>query len=697
MKIKKVRLQNYRQYYGVNEIDLTTNSEENIILIGGKNGYGKTNLLLAFVWCLYGDRISKTDSLFRKQIHKDGNYPKFLKNTLNWDAKKEGQVEYSVEIEFQDLNLPDSFNQEASSCRIKRSVNTETLEEDLLVSIPNHNNGLFKEEEDKINFINDYLIPLDATKFVFFDAEKIAQMAELSTREEGELMNDALGNILGLDIYENLVEDLRLYSDNLKKEGATGNIRDQIIDAESTIKLKSANIEKHEKRIAELEETITDLENKIDQYNEFINDRVGTKDSIEAVNKLHERKSKLEAEINDAEERFGEIAEIIPFGLVSNLIEETVAHLNKQESIELKNKEENSIENKAERFVEKLFNKPEFPPSEDMSFSAKSFYAEKAKKVVKSVFANDNEEEASLKFYHDLTNSDQQLIEDTYNLIQGNIDKSFKVHTKDLIALNNELNEVNSKIRQFESEAADDEVITYRDRKLRASNQIEKHNKEIGVAENEIKKMEDDIKQLKKNKKILLKKSALSKKRQKEIDIIEAYIDLLNDFIVQEKKEKSERLSNNILDELRVLMHKLANRDTDLISDVSVNPLPDNEGLKIELFDSEGKKFRKESLSEGEKQLYISSLIKALLNEAIQNFPIVIDTPLGRLDEEHIRNILEYFYPNLADQVILMTTSSEIPPARKKIIEDQIAASYLLMNKNNQTSFKQGYFGNYEN
>ena len=54
----------------------------------------------------------------------------------------------------------------------------------------------------------------------FFNAEKISEIANLSIREEGSFINDALGKILGLDNYEALIEDLEYFINNLKKEGA---------------------------------------------------------------------------------------------------------------------------------------------------------------------------------------------------------------------------------------------------------------------------------------------------------------------------------------------------------------------------------------------------------------------------------------------------------------------------------------------
>jgi DNA sulfur modification protein DndD len=85
------------------------------------------------------------------------------------------------------------------------------------------------------------------------------------------------------------------------------------------------------------------------------------------------------------------------------------------------------------------------------------------------------------------------------------------------------------------------------------------------------------------------------------------------------------------------------------------------------------------------------------MSQSVQEFPIFIDTPLGRLDDEHIKNVLLYYYPDLANQVVIMATNNEIPPSRYKLIKDNVSLTYLLESKENKTSFKQSYFQGYEN
>ena len=204
MKIDKITLNNFRQYYGNNPIDLQTSRNKNIILIGGKNGYGKTNFLVSVVWCLYGEDISKIDDNFKREIQKDGNYQRYLKESINRDNQKEGGNKFSVEIRLSEIELPETNHIKSGSnysCTLIRTFEIDTQNESFEIKVIGVDNSFLEDNDAKKIFVNDYLIPIEAAKFVFFDAEKIASWAELSTKEEGSVLNDALGKILGLDVY----------------------------------------------------------------------------------------------------------------------------------------------------------------------------------------------------------------------------------------------------------------------------------------------------------------------------------------------------------------------------------------------------------------------------------------------------------------------------------------------------------------
>jgi DNA sulfur modification protein DndD len=82
MKISKIVLENFRQYYGNVPVSLETQGDRNMVIVGGKNGYGKTNFLLSIVWCLYGEKISQIDEGFKREVQKDGSITDTVGNQI---------------------------------------------------------------------------------------------------------------------------------------------------------------------------------------------------------------------------------------------------------------------------------------------------------------------------------------------------------------------------------------------------------------------------------------------------------------------------------------------------------------------------------------------------------------------------------------------------------------------------------------
>lgn len=80
---------------------------------------------------------------------------------------------------------------------------------------------------------------------------------------------------------------------------------------------------------------------------------------------------------------------------------------------------------------------------------------------------------------------------------------------------------------------------------------------------------------------------------------------------------------------------------------------------RITLLDAFGE-IQKRGLSAGEKQLFAVAFIYALAKLSARLMPFVIDTPLGRLDQEHRRRFVAEFLPNASHQVVLLSTDTEI-------------------------------------
>ena len=600
----------------------------------------------------------------------------------------------------EEIELPEisKLSSNADKVLITRSRNTSTTEEKLSIVDPISNIEIFDNEEDKFNFINDYIIPIDAAKFVFFDAEKIAEIANLSIKEEGSFINDALGKILGLDNYETLIDDFEFYINTLKKEGATRNLQEQIIDKEKAIDLSNLEIEKLEEENAEKLKEIDELKKEIRKFDNLIsqNSKQGNSnfDREIIVTEIDSLKSK-EIELS---ERFTELSEIIPLTILAGKLEEVKEHISIQETNEISQKSSKENSEKIENFIELLFNRPPDPENSTMSFKDKNFYYEKAKRLGNELY-NTESQYQELDFEHDLNNAEKSLIFDALNLVNSQSSDLFQNTIENFNIINTKKLELEKVLNKFDADLEDDIILEYLAEKETAEHNKEQHNIKRGENKEKISKLNKDINRFNQELITLRNKVEINSQNKLKIKETEKYIDTLNTFLEEQKSRHKDSLEKTILIELKTLMHKLSSEENNskFIEDVKVTILASGQGMKITLLDQDDNEIRKESLSSGEKQIYISCLIKAILNESIQSLPIFIDTPLGRLDEEHRDSITKKYYPALSEQVVLFSTNSEITPKRFRDISENISKSYLLVNDGANTNLKNGYFNTVNN
>ena len=207
MYIKEIELNNFRIYKGVNRIALLPSEDKNIIVISGKNGFGKTTFLMALVWCLYGKQMEKVDELYEKEIKDKGNYTKYISNSLNRKAYRDGETEFSVSITFSDVKIPDITCKEVT---IRRSYNIVSSTADKVeVLIDGRYNELIDDltkdnQRGEEIFIRDFILPIEIAKFFFFDAEKIVSLAEVTSNTQRQQLSKAYSEVLGIQKYEDL-------------------------------------------------------------------------------------------------------------------------------------------------------------------------------------------------------------------------------------------------------------------------------------------------------------------------------------------------------------------------------------------------------------------------------------------------------------------------------------------------------------
>jgi DNA sulfur modification protein DndD len=144
----------------------------------------------------------------------------------------------------------------------------------------------------------------------------------------------------------------------------------------------------------------------------------------------------------------------------------------------------------------------------------------------------------------------------------------------------------------------------------------------------------------------------------------------LAEYKLQLIRLKVKTLEREITGCLKKLMRK-----EDLVHHVEIDP----ENFVIRLFDSRGQELLKKELSAGEKQMYAVAVLWGLACASGRNMPIIIDTPLGRLDSEHRRLLIENYFPHVSHQTIILSTDTEIDRLLFNALGKNISHAYHLV------------------
>jgi len=335
MYIKEIELNNFRIYKGINKINLSPEKEKNIIVVSGKNGFGKTTFLMSLVWCLYGKQMEKVDELYQKEIADKGGYGKYIGNSLNRLAKSEGENKFSVSVTFRDVKIPEIT---CNEIKITRSYDIKTSTSDKVeVLVDGFQNELIqdlttegKQDGEEI-FIRDFILPIEIAKFFFFDAEKIVSLAEINSPEQRRLLSKAYTEVLGIKKYEDLKDQLESIQDEYRKKSAKPQEKTELNRIIADIENAQIDIESVEKEI----QTLTD--EKIEKSNAS-NDiqrkliQEGNQMTLEQLNKLKEEEAELNTKINNLQEDLKELFDLIPFGLAGETLMEVSIQLTNEKN-----------------------------------------------------------------------------------------------------------------------------------------------------------------------------------------------------------------------------------------------------------------------------------------------------------------------------------------------------------------------------
>lgn len=685
MTIREIELNNFRIYKGKNKINLSPDGDRNLIIVSGNNGFGKTTFLMSLVWCLYGKNMGKVDELYRKEIDEKGGYSKYIGNSLNFEAQKNGETKFSVAVTFTDVEIPDT---PCTEITIVRSYDSATnYDDELEILIDGRKNDLFtgsKEEiakEEEI-FIRDYILPIEIAKFFFFDAEKIVSFAQINTPEQRKDLSLAYSQVLGIQKYEDLKSELERIQDEYRRASAKPQEKREFNGLIIEIDSKEEIIDTLTDEIANLEDDrVIKRHDSAELQSKLI--REGDLMSADELERLNNRKSELNTALKDAEDGLKDFYSLIPFGLSGSLLAELTTQLETEKAYKQNKLQLDGVNDKTDVIIgdiEEAKKNLHFP----IDLKVRDFYEAQIRLLIKKHFYNDLDESKFEHFslLHDFSQGQAEefmrlliKIKDGKSLFESLLNRYTKLKA--------ELYSIEKNIREAEKKAESDYVQNLRIRKDRIDRDIDFIGQEIGKKQQEIESLREQITAHKKQKDFLSKKIEVSEQNRAVDSEATRLIHTIQKFLIRFKDEKKKALAKKLETKLQSYLHK-----TNLVKKVVVDINGNGDDVDITLFGFDDRKIDNSILSMGERQMFASALLSALVDETEIEFPVFIDSPMQKFDLLHTKNVLTKFYPNVSKQVILFPLlKKELTEEEYQYIEPIVSKSYLISNEKGGSHF----------
>jgi len=673
LSISRLELTNFKRFYGSHSIDLLSQPdlEKPLILIGGDNGRGKTSLHEAIYYSLYEDGDLPG-------IHTRPNYLRAVSDRLNRRALDEGKRDYSVAIEFiaKDIGAERQI-------RIERRWKANITERRVMdIELKIYENGRTVDWiEDNPLVYQDFLrslLPPKIAPFFLFDGERIQEFADDDSRERK--MVEAIEDILHINVYRLLREDLKRYViDHLQRNEIKRHERDDFFELQAEKERIQNELENKRDRQSESDREIEELSRRQKQIEEELR-RIASPHASER-DELIQEKARLNGEADEIKQQIQEEFKPLSILLAGNSIRNALRRKIEQEQRAVTSAERlDELQNQMEEVKRRtFFPSPEPPPEILLSKKQANFYIQSFDESVKDVLGFDSREEKIQ--LHDIGDTKRRLLlERLINLEKHGCSLKQVIDRREHIY--NELREVEIKLQSTSDDPYVEELLK-ENRGL--TERIGALKEEQSNLKADIQRLEADLSTRSRQIEDRLSQRAATSQVRQIIKLAQEARRTLDDFIKQLAPEKLSLLQK-YMDE----MYSRLRKTEDPIRSVEI----DAETWQVILKDERGRPLEKRVFSQGMKEMYALSLIWALAKASGRELPIVIDTPVGRLDTTNRRALFEKYLPSAGHQVIILSTDTEVDVEWAKRLAPFVARQYRLDYESNSDSIiiRPGYF-----
>ncbi|MDD3592712.1 MAG: AAA family ATPase [Sulfurovum sp.] len=657
MILDHIKICNFRQFYGNQTIYFSKSREKNITVIHGENGFGKTALLNAFRWCLYGNISLPEDHIL-------------LNERADGEAHDKSRLMVSVELSFRDKENEYNVFRSLDGQKIDGKAFMQG-ESKLMVSIRDET-GRTSTPQNGQNTI-DQILPETMCPYFFFDGERIDN---LSKKEGSKEIQSAIKNIMGLEVLERAkyhLNDVRKHFMNELGSDASEEIK-ILVKKKNIIEEK---ISEQLRRKETNDENVKALNREKEEIENKLREQEGAKELQAERDRLEKRKADIQKEIED---RLVEIKDLTSrrgyLAFTNNLIEHVSAVI---EEKRIRGEIPAGIK---QQFVEDLLEcgkcicNTHLEPGTSEHEAVKSWLGRSGNKDLEDAFIQTSGNIKQLRHYRDSLFSDLQKISQSLEHCRSNLkgvnEELDQVATKLDCKDSEEIKGLERRRREIEAEA-----VTLHFQLGGITTEMNTLNVEIQTLDKEIGKIE-----------VVEQKALIAKKRMNACVAARDMID-----------EIYQAVATKVRDDCQ-------DKITEVYSRFLKKPYTAKlqETYELQILKSFGDDQKIVAMSQGERQITSLSFIGALVDIARNNFeqkkkfyfggiyPLIMDSPFGQLDPEHRKNVAEGI-PELAPQVILMVADQQWSGDIEMTMSHRVGKEYFIKNYNpkNNNELKYEY------
>lgn len=673
--ISRIKLTNFKTYQNAEfNFPQPKNNGGNLMLIGALNGHGKTTLLEALYLGLYGEK--SVDILKRAVFYKDDESPNdLLENALSFKAKddwkkqlrnllnagkpvyvhKESPINIQILIDIGYIDEQNTHN----TLTVNRiwSFQYDNKKQDFVV-MKDHDqrfqhtqNGVSKWIDNEEQFFEKFsvLMPnFNHSRFFFFDGEKLKDIGDKNAFIVG-----GLNDLIGVSLLDNEQEgkkgikqalESRL-NDRLKQSKQQQKVKKEWQQKEQQAKKHSADIEQKQQQLDKIQEELQQLQSQKDD----LMSQLGS-NNTQSTEELLKEKENIERQKQESENNIQAALKQLPLYLLPktefNAFERNIKK--EFERIKLENNRKR-FEPNLKKFNVKFFEEFKKLQGQKEANLVQQLWKENIEEAIKtawhSLYYSLPEQAAEYVRHNYLSETNHQDIATTIELRKQQGLPQIQQTLQQSENANKRLAEIGEELNTAKIENRDERLKQFKE----IEHQIGNNKQQQGALSNEITRLKSELQTLNAEiqtirKNLVADGDLETEKLQRLIDAI----DLLRERLIVQKQQD---LQDNTLE-----IHNQISHDTRVRS-VCITP------NKVEFLDKSQNEVA--TSSSGETQLQLTALTLALSKTTGFIAPMVIDTPLARLDagdendKGNQKRLLDYL-ATLPQQIILLATSSEI-------------------------------------